>query len=76
MRGRYAETLKNWRISFYSNIEDFCRHDADIFIGMRNFSLRGYKHFFQLKHGIVLQLQLAHNQTAAQANNQNLSSLG
>ena len=76
MRGRYAETHKNWRISFYTNVEDFRRHDANIFIRIRNFLLPGYEHFLRLKHGIVLQLQLAHNQTAAQANNQNLSSLG
>ena len=76
MRGRYAETHKNWRISFYTNIEDFRRHDDDIFIRIRNFLLPGYEYFFRLKHGIVLQLHLAHNQTAAPANHQYVSSLG
>ena len=76
IRGHYAETLKNWRKSFYSNIEDFCGHNTDIFIRIRNFFLRGYEHFFRLKHGIDLQLQLAHNRAAAPTNNQYVGSLG
>ena len=76
MRGRYAETHKNWRISFYTNVEDFRRHDANIFIRIRNFLLPGYEHFFRLKHGIVLRPHLAHNQTSELANHQYVSYLG
>ncbi|MGB2463061.1 MAG: class I SAM-dependent methyltransferase [Candidatus Puniceispirillaceae bacterium] len=68
MRGHYAETLKHWRMNFHANIEDVRNHYDDTFIRMWNFYLLGCEYFFRLQHGMVLQLQLAHNQVAAPAN--------
>jgi hypothetical protein len=42
---------------------------------MWNFYLLGCEYFFRLKHGMVLQLQLAHNQIAAPANRRYIGDL-
>ena len=68
MRGLYAETLKQWRLNFHSNIDDMRKHCDETFIRMQNFYLLGCEYFFRQQHGIVLQFPLAHNQIAAQPN--------
>jgi cyclopropane-fatty-acyl-phospholipid synthase len=75
MRGHYAETLKHWRMNFHANIEDVRNHYDDTFIRMWNFYLLGCGYFFRLQHGMVLQLQLAHNQMAAPANRRYIGDL-
>jgi len=75
MRGHYAETLKHWRMNFHANIEDVRNHYDDTFIRMWNFYLLGCEYFFRLQHGMVLQLQLAHNQMAAPANRRYIGDL-
>ena len=75
MRGHYAETLKHWRMNFHANIEDVRNHYDDTFIRMWNFYLLGCEYFFRLQHGMVLQLQLAHDQMAAPANRRYIGDL-
>ena len=75
MRGHYAETLKQWRLNFYSNIDDVRKHYDDTFIRMWSFYLLGCEYFFRQQHGMVLQLQLAHNQMAAPANRRYIGEL-
>ena len=64
MRGHYAETLKHWRLRFLKNrgiMEE--RYDAR-FIRMWEFYLLGCEYFFRCQQGMVVQLQLAHDQFA------------
>ena len=68
MSGHYAETLKQWRLNFHSNVDDLRKHYDDTFIRMWNFYLLGCEYFFRQQHGMVLQLQLAHNQMATPEN--------
>jgi cyclopropane-fatty-acyl-phospholipid synthase len=68
MRGHYAETLKKWRQNFHDSMDEIQLHYDDRFIRMWDFYLVGCECFFRLQQGMVMQLQLGHDQMAAPAN--------
>jgi len=65
MRGHYAETLKHWRQAFHQNIATVRQDYDERFIHMWEFYLIGCEYFFRCQHGMVFQLQLAHDHNAA-----------
>ena len=64
MRGHYAETLKHWRLRFLKNRNILEEHYDTRFIRMWEFYLLGCEYFFRCQQGMVVQLQLAHDQFA------------
>ena len=64
MRGHYAETLKHWRLRFLENRDAIEDHYGSRFIRMWEFYLLGCEYFFRCQQGMVVQLQLAHDQFA------------
>ena len=64
MRGHYAETLKHWRQRFLRNSEAIEALYDSRFIRMWEFYLLGCEYFFRCQKGMVVQLQLAHDQFA------------
>lgn len=75
MRGHYAETLKHWRLNFCANTDKISKFYDDRFIRMWKFYLVGCEYFFRTQHGMVLQLQLAHDQMATPTNRRYLTKL-
>jgi len=75
IRGHYAETLKAWQTNFHRNIHVIRETYDDRFIRMWDFYLAGCEYFFRTQHGMVFQLQLAHDQMAAPANRRYLGPL-
>jgi len=65
MRGHYAETLKAWRAAFRANIDVVRHHYDSRFIRMWEFYLTGCEYFSRNQDGMVFQLQLGHDFTAA-----------
>mgnify|MGYP004318102903 CR=1 FL=1 len=57
-------------MNLHANIEDVCNNYDETFIRILNFYLLGWEFFFRLQHGMVLQLQLAHDQMTEPANRQ------
>ena len=64
MRGHYAETLKHWRLRFLENRDAIEDRYGSRFIRMWEFYLLGCEYFFRCQEGMVVQLQLAHDQFA------------
>ena len=75
MRLHYADTLRDWRHNFTKNIEDMRHLYDDQFIRMWKFYLVGCEYFFRCQHGMVLQLQLAHDQRATPVNRRYINNL-
>lgn len=73
MRGHYAETLKHWRLNFHKNRTEIQKIYDERFIRMWDFYLIGCEYFFRTQHGMVFQLQLAHDQMAAPINRHHIS---
>ena len=67
MRGHYAETLKRWRLRFLQNRAEMETLHGQRFLRMWEFYLLGCEHFFGNQQGMVVQLQLAHDQFAVPA---------
>lgn len=64
MRGHYAETLRHWRLRFLENHAKIEALYGPRFIRMWEFYLLGCEYFFRCQQGMVVQLQLAHDQFA------------
>ena len=64
MRGHYAETLRHWRLRFLENHATIEALYGSRFIRMWEFYLLGCEYFFRCQQGMVVQLQLAHDQFA------------
>ena len=67
MRGHYAETLKRWRLRFLQHRAKMETLHGPRFVRMWEFYLLSCEHFFRNQQGMVVQLQLAHDQFAVPA---------
>lgn len=64
MRLHYADTLKQWRARFLAHRDEVCALYDERFVRMWEFYLLGSEYYFRSGAGMVLQIQLAHEQQA------------